>query len=163
MKRPGLTFLVMLWLWPLLSQAQTWADFQRNAEGYWTGTGSLFGEDAVFEMEWSPTLKGRFFQLSFKNVFVREGASYEMQATALYRILDGRLSATWFDSRGQILPIAAELIDKRLVSHWGDESTEQGRTEYTILEDGTMRVSDFVKKGEEYVSFGQAIYKKQSP
>ena len=65
----------------------------------------------------------------------------------------------WFDSRGQMLPLALEMDKKTLKVLWGDENTEQGKTIYMIV-GKKMAVEDYVMKNGEYSAFGKAEYKR---
>lgn len=134
--------------------------------GEWRGTGQLMGREAAFEMSWSPVHGGRFLRLEFSNAFVDpdSGATQTvLTATALYRPGEDGATATgqWFDSRGLILPLAAELQGDTVVTRWGDDGTrEQGRTTYRVLGPDAIEVSDEVLRDGEYAPFGSARYQR---
>jgi len=120
------------------------AAFADQIRGNWKGQGLLFSSPAQFEMSWTKVLGERFVQMDFVNSFERDGKQYEMQAQAMYQFKEGKISGTWFDSRGQILPLNATLKNNTLTTLWGDETTERGKTVYQLTESGQMIVEDFV-------------------
>jgi hypothetical protein len=136
--------------------------------GSWDGKGELFGKAAVFRMEWSRALGGRFLRLEFSNAFAPEAPEADpipvISAMAMYRAgnpapADGRIRGTWFDSRGVELPLEATASDSTLVVRWGgDGDAEQGRTTYVWTGPGTARVTDEVLKDGNYQVFAAADY-----
>jgi hypothetical protein len=137
--------------------------------GSWDGKGELFGKPAVFRMEWSRALGGRFHRLEFSNAFAPEAPEADpipvLSAMAMYRTGnppaadDGRIRGTWFDSRGVELPLAATASESTLVVLWGSgEDAEQGRTTYAWTGPGTARVTDEVMKDGAYQVFAAADY-----
>lgn len=131
-------------------------------EGIWKGNGNLFGKEAQFEMTWEKTLNDKFFKLSFSNEFTdNKGAIRSLKSQAFYKIIDNKeFEGYWFDSRGLILPLKASFTDSELTVFWGDDTTEKGKTVYTINDDKTIDVTDYVSIKGDYKLFGSANYVK---
>ena len=146
-------------LWSLISFSQNDLD---RIEGVWNGQGNLFGKEANFEMTWEKTLNSKFFKLTFSNEFSdKEGNIRSLKSQAYYKIMDNEeLEGYWFDSRGLILPLKASFADSQLTVFWGDDTTEKGKTVYTINDDGTIDVKDYFRTKDDYKHFGSANYVK---
>ncbi len=127
--------------------------------GKWTGKGALFSYEARFIMNWKEILHDKFVLLEFENQYDRDGTSYSMQAVAIYNFNQNPVSAIWYDSRGKILPIKAEMDKNILTAFWGDENSEKGKTVY-VSKGNTIEVSDFVWREGSYQLFGSALYTK---
>ena len=91
--------------------------------GSWTGTGKLLGTDSDFSMQWEWVFDGKFARLTFQNKFLKAEAFYKATRSDQYE-------GTWFDSRGKVLPLKAKVENATLVTHWGSDTTERGRTVY---------------------------------
>ena len=133
--------------------------------GTWTGKGRLFGAEATFSMVWRTVLEGKFMRLIFENrVPVAGGGDRVLKAQAFYRTLeDGSIEGTWFDSRGQVLPLKGSFEENKFTVLWGSAETEQGRTVYEKLDRKNLMVSDYVLKDGEWEKFGSAHYILERP
>ena len=132
--------------------------FADRAIGSWEGTGTLFGMEARFSMEWEKTLGDKFLKLTFQNRFMDQNNQVRtMDAQAYYNTATGK--GQWFDSRGQNLPLSLEIEKKTLKVLWGDENSEQGKTVYVIV-GKKMAVEDYVMRDGEFSLFGKAEYRK---
>lgn len=121
--------------------------------GEWSGTGTLFGNDALFAMSWAPTLDDRFLELGYEI----EGP-VSMKARAFYLLGTGdTLRGTWVDSRGEFLDLAATATDSSLAIEWSSPG-ETGRTIYRLLGPNTIEVCDFVRGDDGWRPFGAARY-----
>ena len=151
-----LLILILLLSLSLNSFAQkTFAD---RAIGTWEGTGTLFGMEARFTMQWEKTLGEKFLKLTFQNRFMdNKGTVRVMDAQGYYNTATGK--GQWFDSRGQNLPLLLEIDKKTLKVFWGDEATEQGKTIYMIV-GKKMAVEDYVMKDGLLNPFGKAEYER---
>ena len=150
------SFLVItVFLFPQETKNMNWL------VGSWEGTGQLFGQNAVYQMEWKSKWDGKFYQLEFANRFESSENSI-IEATAFYSIdKNNEPVGKWFDSRGYFLPIKSVLTGNELVSFWGTTNdAEQGKTVYRLVNENEIEVKDFVLKDSVYSQFGQAIYKK---
>ena len=105
--------------------------------GSWRGPGTMFGNASEAVLEIRPALGGRFLELSYRAGGFEGRAFYRPDGAAHWR-------ATWFDNRGTVFPIEAQLDGRVLTADWGSAETERGRTVYRLAEDGTLEVSDSV-------------------
>jgi len=128
-------------------------------EGRWKGEGELLDRPATFSMNWVKSLNGRYLRLEFGNAYTDvdpiEGV---LEAHAYYLLGGTTLTGRWIDSRGMMLSIEAEIVDSTLVAHWSGE--ENGRTEYHVIDEDTVEVTDYVHVNGEYYPFAKARYQR---
>ncbi len=156
MKKPVLILII----WICLIQSDSKAQILNSFLGSWEGNGTLMNNEANFEMKWEQVLNNEFFKLTFRNSI--PSASFSMDAQAYYKETEnGTISGYWFDSRGISFPLEGNLSDTTLTIYWGTEEIEEGRTEYTLFDSETIKVSDFVLRNGEYALFGTATYQRK--
>lgn len=128
----------------------------------WTGSGTLLGSEAEFNMKWTWELNDNFLKLEFQNKRTSgSGQELVLQSHAYYQPKNDSLFAgTWFDSRGVSFPVKGTLSDSTFTVNWGSPETEQGRTVYALVSQEEATVTDYVLQGENYVKFGEASYQK---
>ena len=150
--------ILILWLVALSSSAQNQI-IPESFLGEWSGEGTLMGQPANFEMKWESVLDQQFIRLTFQNSIPDQ---FSFSGHAYYHIeSDSTATGTWFDTRGYIFPIDAILSQNSIISSWGTAEIEQGRTDYIVQSDGTIRVTDYVLKDNVFQKFGEAIYRRQ--
>ncbi len=139
--------------------AQSTTSFSDLIIGNWVGNGTLFGQKATFKMLWEYELNDKFIKLIFENSF-EDGSGIErvMRANAYYDFKQNK--GFWFDSRGLMLPISMIIEDHAMTVLWGDDTTEKGKTIYSIIDNEHIKVEDFVFKDNKYLPFGEAEYVK---
>ena len=126
-------------------------------EGSWEGEGELLGRPATFKMTWERALNGRFLRLEFGNAFAdTDPVQPVLQAHAYYLLGDSVLDGRWMDSRGAMLSLRAEVVGTALVTNW--TGRESGRTEYRVIDDDTLEVTDYFQSDGEYRLFAKARY-----
>ena len=141
------------------TQAQPSQDFTKTILGVWNGNGSLFGQEATFNMKWENELNDKFIKLSFENRFSdKSGVERVMKASAYYNLKENR--GYWFDTRGMMLPLKLEIKEYSMTVIWGNETTETGKTIYSIVDEEHLSVQDFVFKDNSYLLFGEATYER---
>ncbi len=57
-----------------------------------------------------------------------------------------------------MLSLRAEVVGTALVTTW--TGRESGRTEYQVIDDDTIEVTDYVQSDGEYRLFAQARYRR---
>ncbi|UJH68630.1 hypothetical protein [Allomuricauda sp. SCSIO 65647] len=155
MKRTGL-FLLICFIGFQTIFAQDF--FGKVSGNLWEGTGELLGSEATFRMEWEQILDGKFYQLSFQNQR-EESKEFIFKAIGVYKKNeDNLISGTWFDSRGFSFPLKGEVSSDKLIIFWGSPELEEGKTIYTIKNDSTISVEDYILKDGELIKFGNANY-----
>lgn len=122
----------------------------------WMGTGTLMSKEATFTMSWARVLNDQFYQLEFSN----ETEVFRFEAIGYYQLVGpDSVAGTWFDVRGNTFPLQGNVTSTQLTINWGSPETEMGKTVYSLLEDGSIEVLDYVEKGGTMVQFGQAVYR----
>ena len=128
-------------------------------EGSWEGKGELLGRPATFVMTWERALNGRFLRLEFGNAFADTDPVQPVLESHAYYLLGGAiLHGQWMDSRGAMLSLRAEIVGTALVTNW--TGRESGRTEYQVIDDDTLEVTDYFQSDGEYRLFAQARYRR---
>lgn len=126
-------------------------------EGSWEGKGELLGRPATFVMTWQRALDGRFLRLEFGNAFADTDPVQPVLESHAYYLLGGAiLNGQWMDSRGAMLSLRAEVVGTALVTNW--TGRESGRTEYRVIDDDTLEVTDYFQSDGEYRLFAKARY-----
>jgi hypothetical protein len=131
--------------------------------GTWQGSGTVLGQASSIEVEWSRTLDGQFFRLSFRNDMGSGPGGRRFEGHAYYKpIGDGRYRGMWFDNSGAMRPIEARVDGDALVARWGTPDTEVGETTYRLQAGGALEVGDRVQqKDGSWRSFGQSVLMKR--
>ncbi len=154
------TSLVALGLWLLLATVGTRAapaqptppppvGVLAELEGHWEGTGVILGQPSRVQMDWAPALANRFARLTFVSHIGAAPKTQRFEGHAYYQTAGpGRYLATWFDSSGQVRPIAATSAGGTLVAAWGTPATEEGETTYRLISPDRLEVIDRVKGKE---------------
>lgn len=132
--------------------------------GRWAGTGTILGQPARVELEWTGVLDGRFARLTWVSHIGTAPKTQRFEGHAYYRRSPlPPYRATWFDSSGMVRPITAafdrpsENASPALVAHWGTPETEQGETTYRRVSDQELEVVDRVLgKNGEWREFGRS-------
>ena len=128
-------------------------------EGSWEGEGELLDRPATFAMTWERVLDGRFLRLEFRNAFADVNPIQPVLESHAYYLLGGAaLTGQWMDSRGVILSLKAEAVGSTLVTYWNGE--ESGRTEYHVIGEDALEVTDYVRAEGGYYVFAQARYRR---
>ncbi|MBO6522337.1 MAG: hypothetical protein JJ971_00800 [Balneolaceae bacterium] len=153
MKKPVLILITLL------------ISFSANAQipesflGKWEGIGTLYNSEATFSMEWEQVLNQQFYHLSFSNAL--NNGAFSMSAHGYYRTEGDSITGQWFDTRGVSFPLRGVTKEHKLIIHWGTLDFEQGKTEYSLVSNDSMEVTDFVLKNGEYAQFGNATYQRK--
>ena len=134
--------------------------FENISQYKWKGSGELMESAASFQMDWQPILDGKFYELLFQNQR-EESKEFIFKSKGVYRPKkDGTFTGTWFDSRGYSFPLEGNFTENELTVYWGDPATEEGKTIYSINENGTISVMDYILKDGKLLPFGNALYNK---
>ena len=113
--------------------------------GRWEGTGTILGQPARAELEWTTVLAGRFSRLIWVSHIGAAPKTQRFEGHAYYQpTATGGYRATWFDSSGMVRPITAELDGEAVVASWGTSETELGETTYRRLAPNRLEVVDRV-------------------
>jgi hypothetical protein len=133
--------------------------------GAWTGSGTILGQPATVEMQWTPVLDGRFVRLTFTSHIGPPPKTQRFEGHAYYEVgPDGRVRATWFDSSGLTRPIDAAVDASSLVAAWGTPETEVGETTYRLVSDRALEVVDRVRgKDGTWRTFGRSTLSRTLP
>ena len=101
--------------------------------GRWDGTGTILGQPARAELEWTPVLDGRFVaaHLGEPHRRRRRRRSGSRATPTTSATATGGYRATWFDSSGMVRPIDRRASTARPSSPPGARlETELGETTY---------------------------------
>jgi hypothetical protein len=136
--------------------------------GRWAGTGTILGQPARVELEWTPVLGDRFARLTWVSHIGAAPKTQRFEGHAYYqRTPVPPYRATWFDSSGMARPITAAFnrslgtTTPALVASWGTPETEQGETTYRRVSAEELEVVDRVRgKNGEWREFGRSTLRR---
>lgn len=151
---------------PLIAQGAPPSDLPpvfEALEGRWSGSGTLLGRPASFQMTWE-VRAGGFVTLSLSNATVDSlgNATPILDAMAIYRARGRSAVGVWMDSRPQSIQLTAQVTDSAVVTTWVAEA-ESGETVYRLLADGGVESIDRVRSGGDLQVFGRARYVESRP
>jgi len=133
-------------------------------EGEWRSSDPAFGDPAQTEMQWSPTLDGKFMRLDYRidmRPDTENPASFE--GVAFYRLESkDELRAFWADNSGDLHPIRAERRDDGLHVEWGVDGAKQGRTLYELAAPDELQVTDWIKTEDGWRQFNHNVFTRAS-
>ena len=131
--------------------------------GQWTGSGVVNNAAVSAKAEFRSVLANRFTRLTY--VFTVEGKGEVFEGHAYYACATfGAASCrgNWFDSQGSAHVLRATQTEEALNAEWGDGTTPRGRTEYRLVDERSLVVTDWIRTAAgEWRQFGKVEYKRQ--
>lgn len=101
-------------------------------------------------------LGSEFFRIEYRIDIKRGRAAETFEGVGYYRLQSGpSVLGFWADNGGDLHPITAEISPQAVVSHSGKAGGKQGRTEYRLLEDGSVQVTDWLLTAEGWKLFNK--------
>lgn len=141
--------------------AQTEQSIFERLEGVWTATGNSFGQQAQSKMVWSKTLNGKFYRIDYSILFDPSGTN-AFTGIGHYKFsTEPKVTGYWVDNGGDLHPLSAATDADRLLTIWGKAGSKMGRTEYRLLPDDSLQVTDWQLTTEGWKMFNQAVFQKQ--
>ncbi len=127
--------------------------------GSWSGAGIFMGQHTSLKLDVAPSLRGSFTEIHI----VVAGPADPFEGVAVYQTKAGtNLSGVWFDSQGSMLPTVGTVSARQLVSHWKSDGGAEGRSSYSLLDDGSVEVIDSIKRPDgSWQDFGRHKLQKQ--
>jgi hypothetical protein len=138
-------------------------DLLDRFEGTWQSQGVSFAMPTTGEMQWDLAIGGKFRRLTYTlKMRATDGHEETFEGAAFYKPTDqGSYVATWFDSTGDMHPIAARIEGNALVAIWGTEATKLGRTTYSLQEDGSIKITDEIfTKAKAWKTFNEGTFQR---
>jgi histidine triad (HIT) family protein len=135
--------------------------FEKRALGTWVSK----TPEADVTMKWEPELQNRFLVMSYNmQAHPVSGAAEVFEGKAFYKNDGGpgRFKAQWMDSNGDVFPVEGRYDGQEFTTYWGLSDKQQGKTVYRFLDDQTIELTDFRKKGAEWVVFNRVLLRKQT-
>ncbi len=129
--------------------------------GEWQSDGDAFGQQAKSTMIWKTAMDGKFTQLDYKIQLLHgdEDRFSVFAGVAYYKRLDyDSFKGFWADNSGDLHPITAKFAGSTLLSVWGDEDTKLGQTEYELISDSTINVTDWIRTANGWKQFNENIF-----
>jgi len=111
--------------------------------GRWAGTGTVQDSASAATLEVATTLGGRFVELRYAFTTHAE-RPFRFEGRGFYRPDGAIWRGQWFDSTGATRPLSGTVTGTTLVTEWGDDATERGRTTYRLEAVDSLEVTDEV-------------------
>ena len=126
--------------------------------GSWVASGNSFGPDVKSEMTWSKTLDGQFYKIDYR--IIMDAASDEtFTGIGHYQATESNTTAGyWADNSGDLHPLSVTIEKDAILSIWGVAGGKQGRTEYRLVGEGRMWVTDWLLTGDGWRQFNKASF-----
>lgn len=129
-----------------------------SLKGTWTADCQTFAPGARCSLQWTDGLHKNLLQVVYQ---VRKADGSRLFAgEGVYRRNDDAFAGFWSDTNGALHPLKAAFADGALTTYWGLAETEEGRTRYMLNADGSLSVTDWVKKDGNWRQFMHADYKR---
>jgi len=129
-----------------------------RVEGVWTASGNSFGPDVKSEMIWSKTLDGQFYKIDYR-IIIDPATDKTFTGIGHYLDTDSNTTAGyWADNSGDLHPLSVTIDQTAIISIWGVAGGKLGRTEYRLVDDGQMLVTDWLLTKEGWREFNKASF-----
>jgi hypothetical protein len=115
--------------------------------GEWSGNGEMFGRTSSVMLSIKPALRDSVTELHYvADLPVGSAApAFHFEGKGVYKIgTKGKVTGQWSDSEGNFHAIGGSVSAGRMVTVWGQPSTEIGRSVYALDDKGELTVSDSV-------------------
>ncbi len=130
-------------------------------DGTWTAVGSSFGKNTRSTMTWSETLNRKFYRVDY-SISMPEITPNRFIGIGHYRISkSARIEGYWADNSGDLHPLKASREPDRLVTIWGKAGSKMGRTEYRLLADDQMQVTDWLLTDKGWREFNNTLFRRE--
>ncbi len=129
--------------------------------GAWAASENSFGPDVKSEMIWSKTLNGKFYKIDYRIIM---GAASDETFTGIghYQATESNTTVGyWADNSGDLHPLSVTIGNDAIVSIWGVAGMKQGRTEYRLLDEGRVQVTDWLLTMDGWRQFNQASFTRK--
>lgn len=141
--------------------AQTEQSLFEKFEGTWRASGNSFGQQAQSKMVWSRTLDGKFYRIDYSIRFDDSGNSGFIGIGHYKLAAEPKVEGYWADNSGDLHPLKGATDPDRLLTIWGKAGSKMGRTEYRLLPNGRMQVTDWQLTDEGWQAFNKAVFQRQ--
>lgn len=130
--------------------------------GTWVATGNSFGPSVKSEMIWSKTLDGQFYRIDYR-INVDPAGDKTFAGIGHYRATESSSSTGyWADNSGDLHPLSVKIEDGAIISIWGVAGEKQGRTEYHLVTEQRMWVTDWLLTKDGWREFNKASFERES-
>ena len=139
------------------------AEIFSRLQGAWTGSGTFSGAPATVDLTWDSVLGGRFQRLTVGIEFTPVGApTRKFGGHGYYDASRGdRVSGHWFDTAGNSYPLTGLIGAGVLEVQWGPAEPFRGRSTYRLGADGTLSVTDAMRKEDgTFKDFSSLVLKR---
>lgn len=158
--------LAVLLAIPLIAASPNKASPLAWMHGEWTGSGEMFGRSSSVTLSAKPALNGSATELRYTVQLPATDAApvFRFEGQGIYRTGDkGKVEGRWSDSNGSFHPVGGSASTGRMVTVWGQPSTEIGRSVYTLDDKGGLTVSDSVLVADgNWRVFAKASYRRSN-
>ena len=152
-----LTFLLLVTV-PL---SQVFADKRFPMQGNWAAPCLFFGNEAQCHLEWRSGQHDSLLEMTYTVSTTGDEPRALFNGKSTLKRDAETFRGYWSASNGAMHPVFARLDGAQLESHWGDASTEQGRSRYQLTASGQLHVTDWVLTDEGWRLFMEVEYTRQ--
>lgn len=151
---------------PLVAASPETASSLAWMHGEWSGSGEMFGRPSSITLSAKPALNGSATELRYTAQLppTEAAPAFRFQGQGIYHVSEkGKVEGRWNDSNGNSHPIGGSMSAGRMVTVWGQPSTEIGRSVYALDGKGGLTVSDSVLAADgNWRVFAKASYRRSN-
>lgn len=137
------------------------ADAPSQLLGEWTAPCEFFGTPARCDLKWKPGAHPSLIEMHY-TVRADDGEKGPLfSGRSTLKQSGETLNGYWADSNGSIHPVFARANQTGVETHWGQASTERGRSVYQLTDAGGLEVTDWVLTDAGWQTFMRVVYARQ--
>jgi hypothetical protein len=131
----------------------------QQLRGHWSAPCDAWGTPAQCDLIWGAGLHPNHLTVKY-TISSENDSSMIFSGQGVYRINELGLDGYWSASNGAIHPLKASWKSEGLTTHWGQSSTEQGRSTYQLVGENELLVTDSVLTKDGWREFMQVQYQR---
>ncbi len=126
--------------------------------GTWKAEGTSFGLPSKSTMIWFKDLADKFYRVKYQIDMGRDGKTVTFLGHGYYT--NGSKDGFWADTGGDLHPMVTRYSDNMLSTIWGKAGGKQGRSNYTLQDDGSIEVVDWILQENGWSEFNRTVFQR---
>lgn len=134
------------------------SEIMQKFAGTWKAEGTSFGLPSKSTMTWSKDLADKFYRVKYQIDMNREGKTVTFLGHGYYT--NGSKDGFWADTGGELHPMVTSYSRNMLSTIWGKAGEKQGRSNYTLNDDGSVEVVDWILQKNGWREFNRTMFRR---
>ncbi|WP_164118838.1 hypothetical protein [Sphingorhabdus sp. Alg239-R122] len=132
------------------------ADILKIFTGTWKAEGTSFGVPSKSTMVWREALDGKFYRLTYTIEMQRDDKVQAFVGHGYYQ--RGSSHGFWADNGGDLHSMVTTYTGTQVSTIWGKAGGKQGRSSYTLRDDGKIEVIDWILTENGWREFNRTLF-----